>query len=58
MLNVVSLTSVQGSSQRSKAEVQSDKNWLWRTYLSILEIFWYLWYPGDWLEIGLEIQHL
>jgi hypothetical protein len=39
--------SVQGSSLQSKAEVQADKNWLLQTCLSILEIFWYLWYPGD-----------
>ena len=39
--------SVQGSSRQSKAEVQAEKNWLSQTCLSILEIFWYLWYPGD-----------
>ena len=39
--------SVQGSSRQSKAEVQAENNWLLQTCLSILEIFWYLWYPGD-----------
>jgi hypothetical protein len=39
--------SVQGSSWQSKAEIQADKNWLSQTCLSVLEIFWYLWYPGD-----------
>jgi hypothetical protein len=39
--------SVQASSRQSKAGVQAEKNWLSQTCLSILEIFWYLWYPGD-----------
>jgi hypothetical protein len=47
MPNVISLMSVQGSSQQSKAEIQADKNRLSQTCLSILEIFWYLRYPGD-----------
>ena len=46
-LNVISLMSVQGSSRQSKAEIQADKNRLSQTCLSVLEIFWYLWYPGD-----------
>ena len=46
-LNVISLMSVQGSSRQSKAEIQADKNCLLQTCLSVLEIFWYLWYPGD-----------
>jgi hypothetical protein len=48
MLNVVSLMSVEVSSQQSKAEMQAVKNWLSQTCLTILEIFWYLWYLGDW----------
>jgi hypothetical protein len=47
MLNIISLMSVQASLRQSKAEVQAEKNWLWQTCLSILEIFWYLRYPGD-----------
>jgi hypothetical protein len=47
MPNVISIISVQGSLRQSKAEVQAEKNWLSQTCLSILEIFWYLWYPGD-----------
>jgi hypothetical protein len=46
-LNVISLMSVQGSSRQSKVEIQADKNRLSQTCLSVLEIFWYLWYPGD-----------
>jgi hypothetical protein len=38
---------VQGSSRQSKAEIQANKNRLLQICLSILEIFWYLWYPGD-----------
>jgi hypothetical protein len=40
--------SVQGSSRQSKAEIQADKNRLLQICLGILEIFWYLRYPGDW----------
>jgi hypothetical protein len=47
-INIISLISVQGSSWQSKAEIQADKNRLLQTCLSILEIFWYLRYPGDW----------
>jgi hypothetical protein len=39
--------SVQGSSRQCNAEIQADKNRLSQICLSILEIFWYLWYPGD-----------
>jgi hypothetical protein len=39
--------SVQGSSRQSKAEIQADKNRLSQICLSILEMFWYLWYPRD-----------
>jgi hypothetical protein len=39
--------SVQASLRQSKAEVQANKNWLLQTCLSIQEIFWYLWHPGD-----------
>jgi hypothetical protein len=46
-LNVILLMSVQGSLRQSKAEIQADKNCLSQTCLSVLEIFWYLWYPGD-----------
>ena len=46
-LNVISLMSVQGSSRQSKAGVQAEKNCLSQTCLSVLEIFWYLWYPRD-----------
>jgi hypothetical protein len=47
MLNIISLMSVQGSSPQCKAVIQADKNRLLQTCLSILEIFWYLRYPGD-----------
>jgi hypothetical protein len=47
-LNVISLMSIQGSLRQSKAEIQADKNRLSQTCLSILEMFWYLRYPGDW----------